>query len=263
MNPPLQSQSPLLETRNLRVQYLAPGQPPKVALHHLDLQVSRGRTLGVVGESGSGKSSLAKALVRLVRPTAGEILFAGTRIDKLSATAYQPYRKKIQLIFQDPWQSLHPRRPVFDLVSEGMHLHFPERDTREIRERVNALLTAVGIDPDSANRLPAAFSGGQRQRIGIARALAVEPDLLLCDEPVSALDVSVQAQILNLLRDLRERFSLTMVFIAHDLAVVEHMSDDILVLHRGTVVESGSASELYRSPRHSHTRALIAATPQW
>lgn len=231
------------------------------AVDGVSFEVRAGRTLGIVGESGCGKSTLARAIVRLIEPNAGTIRFDQHDITHLTPDQLRPLRRGFQMIFQDPNGSLDPRMRVADLIAEGLDLHHLTPTPAERAARVESLLQDVGLDPTHINRMPASFSGGQRQRIGIARALAVEPKLLVCDEPVSALDVSIQAQIVNLLQDLQQRRNLALLFIGHDLAVVEHISQRMLVLYLGQVLESGPASELCRTPAHPYTQALLSAAP--
>ncbi len=228
-----------------------------------DVAIRRGETLGLVGESGSGKSTLARCIVRLVRPEAGAIRFQGAELRRLSRHDWKPYRRRIQMIFQDPFASLNPRRRVGDIIAEGPLTHGAHPATAHARAR--ELLRLVQLDPRAADRYPHEFSGGQRQRIGIARALALEPELLIADEPVSALDVSVQAQILTLLEQLRGQLSLTMLFITHDLRVAAQVCDRIAVMQRGVIVEQGPTAQLFRSPAHAYTRLLLDSIPgrQW
>jgi oligopeptide transport system ATP-binding protein len=260
--------APLLEVEHLKVYFPILGgvfrhQVGEVkAVDDVSFQVRRGQTVGLVGESGSGKTTLGRAIIRLVEPTAGLIRYEGQEISRLRPRAFWPYRKKIQIIFQDPYNSLNPRLSVFDIVGEALEIHFPALTRAERREKVAALLRQVGLQPDHLDRYPHEFSGGQRQRIGIARALAVGSEFIVCDEPVSALDVSVQAQIVNLLQDLQEELGLTYLFIAHDLAVVEHISDYVLVMNRGKIVEAASAEAIYENPQDEYTRKLLAAVPK-
>ncbi|MCX6976522.1 MAG: ATP-binding cassette domain-containing protein, partial [Verrucomicrobia bacterium] len=212
---------------------------------------------------GSGKSTIGKTILKLVGATSGEILFEGKEILSLSEKEFRPLRREIQMIFQDPFGSLNPRHTVFQIVGEALEIHFPAMSRSDRRERVSELMKQVGLKVEMMERYPHEFSGGQRQRIGIARALAVKPRFIVCDEPVSALDVSVQAQIVNLLEDLQEELGLTYLFIAHDLAVVEHMSDEVLVMYRGKIVESASAEAIYESPQHEYTKRLLAAVPKF
>jgi peptide/nickel transport system ATP-binding protein len=256
--------APLLEVRDLEVRYTVggawQGRAVVRAVDGVSLALQRGETLGLVGESGCGKTSLAQALVLLRRPDAGRILLDGQDVTQLSGRALQQYRRTVQLVFQDPYSSLNPRLRVGTLLAE------PIRAARlatgdEVDRRVARLLELVGLPPDARSRYPHEFSGGQRQRIGLARALSVEPSVVIADEPVSALDVSIQAQILNLLIDLQATLGLTLLFIAHDLAVVRHVSDRIGVMYLGQLVELAGADELYRAPRHPYTISLLSAVP--
>ena len=231
------------------------------AVDNVSLSIVPGETLGLVGESGCGKSTLGRCLSRLYDITEGTLMFDGTDISRLSTSAMRPLRQKIQMVFQDPSASLNPRRRVRELIAEPLHIHLKLTEG-EITSRVDALLEQVGLLPDHANRYPHEFSGGQRQRIGIARAIALEPKLVILDEPVSALDVSVQAQIVNLLADLQERLNLTYVFIAHDLSVVRQVSTRIAVMYLGSIVELGNAEDIFSQPSHPYTQALISAVPQ-
>ncbi|MFH5923318.1 ABC transporter ATP-binding protein [Roseomonas xinghualingensis] len=229
------------------------------AVHDADLVLHRGETLGVVGESGSGKSTLARAVVRLVRPEEGEILFHGTDLRPLSREAWKPFRRQIQMVFQDPYASLNPRRSVGDAIAEGPITHGTPREAA--LERARELLRLVQLDPGAMDRYPHEFSGGQRQRIGLARALAMEPELLIADEPVSALDVSVQAQVLALLADIRKRLGLTMLFITHDLRVAAEICDRVAVMQKGAIVEQGPTAQVFNAPSHPYTRALLDSIP--
>ena len=230
------------------------------AVDGVSLAVRPGETLGVVGESGCGKSTLGRLLVRLHEPTSGSVLFDGADITTLSRRQLRPFRRQMQMIFQDPYASLNPRKRVVQLVGDPFRIH-GEGSSAEVRRRVQALLEVVGLSPDHINRYPHEFSGGQRQRIGVARALALSPKLIVADEPVSALDVSIQAQVVNLLDDLQDEFGLTYVFIAHDLGVIRHVSDRIMVMYLGVVVEIASADTLYAQPVHPYTEALLSAMP--
>ena len=230
------------------------------AVDGVSFSIEEGTTLGLVGESGSGKSTTGYCALQLLQPTAGSIRFEGTELTTMKSEALRKMRREMQIVFQDPYSSLNPRMTVGDIVSEPLEVHgIGTRKSR--RDSVRRLLDVVGFDPTFTNRYPHEFSGGQRQRIGIARALALNPKLIVCDEPVSALDVSIQAQILNLLRDLQRDFGLTYLFIAHDLAVVRAMSDTIAVMSQGKVVEVGPAEQVYTSPQNEYTKALLTAVP--
>jgi len=260
---------PLLEVKNLKTWFPVLGG---VLRRHVDdvkavddvsFIVEPGTTVGLVGESGSGKTTVGRTILKLTPATSGEIFFDGKNILPMSEGEFRPLRREIQMIFQDPFGSLNPRMTILNIVGEALEIHFPEMTRNDRGERVAELLRQVGLLPEMMSRYPHEFSGGQRQRIGIARALAVKPKFIVCDEPVSALDVSVQAQIVNLLQDLQEELGLTYLFIAHDLAVVEHISDHVLVMYRGKIVESASAEAIYEAPQHDYTRKLLAAVPQF
>nr|WP_042190544.1 ATP-binding cassette domain-containing protein [Kibdelosporangium sp. MJ126-NF4]CEL19419.1 Oligopeptide transport ATP-binding protein OppF (TC 3.A.1.5.1) [Kibdelosporangium sp. MJ126-NF4]CTQ94782.1 Oligopeptide transport ATP-binding protein OppF (TC 3.A.1.5.1) [Kibdelosporangium sp. MJ126-NF4] len=244
----------MIEVRDLHRAYRGRlGRPPVQALRGVSFDVTAGQRFGIVGESGSGKSTLVRLLAALDTPTSGTISFRGTRIDNLPERRLRFLRDELQIVFQDPMGSLDPRMRVRDIICEPL--------TRPDTERLSELLDAVGLPQDAASRYPHQFSGGQRQRISIARALAPNPKVLVADEPVSALDVSVRAQILNLLADLVERYDLTLVFVSHDLSVVRHVCDTVAVMRRGEIVELGDVEQVYQQPSHEYTRDLIAAAP--
>jgi len=257
---------PLLEVRGLKKYFpISAGVLQRTvgyvrAVDGVDLTIKQGETVGLVGESGCGKSTLGRTILRLYEPTAGQVFFKGVDLTGLSAGEMRGMRREMAMIFQDPFASLDPRQTVGDIIGEPLDIHGLARG-QERQDRIYELLRVVGMNPDFANRYPHEFSGGQRQRIGIARALAVDPSFIICDEPISALDVSIQAQIINLLERLQEQFDLTYLFIAHDLSVVKHISDRIAVMYLGKVVEVATARDLYRRPRHPYTGSLMSAIP--
>jgi oligopeptide/dipeptide ABC transporter ATP-binding protein len=258
---------PLLEVQNLKVHFpVAPGifASPRAWLKAVDdvsFHIEDGETVGLAGESGCGKTTLGRAIVGLVKPSAGAIYFKGRDISNAAGADRRQHRRKIQIIFQDPYASLNPRMTITDVAAEALDLGGENLSATASSARVRDLLASVGLDPNYGNRYPHEFSGGQRQRIGIARALAAEPELIICDEPVSALDVSVQAQIVNLLQDLQQKHGLAYLFIAHDLAVVKHISRRMMVMYLGKVVELANADRMVKHPRHPYTRSLLNAVP--
>src|SRR5580700_9036182 len=268
MTIPAADQGPLLELRGLRMHF--PVTEGIIARRHVgnvkavdgvDFTMSRGETLGLVGESGCGKTTMGRCILRLETPTAGEILYDGVDIARLGRRELVALRRRIQVIFQDPYSSLNPRMKVGSIIEEPMRVHGVEPDRTRRTARVHELLSLCGLNPNFADRYPHEMSGGQRQRVGIARALALEPEFIVCDEAVSALDVSIQAQIINLLEDLRDKFNLTYLFIAHDLSVVRHLCQRVAVMYLGRIVELASCDELFDNPLHPYTQALLAAVP--
>ncbi len=257
----------LLQTRNLKMHFPIKSGIFRRTVGHVkavdgvDLDVRRGETLGLVGESGCGKSTLARLVLRLLEPTEGEVFFEGENILGYDRKRMLAVRRNMQIIFQDPYASLNPRMSVGSIVSEPLRTHGVSGSASEQRKRVQELLEVVGLNPEHYNRYPHEFSGGQRQRIGVARAIALNPKLIICDEPVSALDVSIQAQVVNLLEDLQKEFDLTYVFIAHDLSVVKHICDRVAVMYLGNVVEIAGRDDLYSKPRHPYTNSLLSAIP--
>lgn len=264
----IEDEAPLLEVRDLKVTYKAQRGTFLKRVEYLhavkgvSFKVPRGITMGLVGESGSGKSTIGKAILRLAPMSSGSIHYEGQDISSLSNRDFMPYRKKIQTIFQDPYASMNPRLTVSSIVAEPLIVHAPEMSKSQRQERVADLLEKVSLPADAMNRYPHQFSGGQRQRICIARALSSSPEFIICDECVSALDVSVQAQIVNLLQDIQDELGITYLFIAHDLAVVEHICQEALVMELGEIVEQGPTDSLYESPQHPYTRRLLDAVPK-
>jgi peptide/nickel transport system ATP-binding protein len=251
--------TPLIEVRNLK-RYFGNSDKPVRAVDDVSFEIRAGETLGLVGESGSGKSTIGRTVLRLIERSAGQVLYRGDDLAALSGERMRKLRSKLQIIFQDPYASLNPKMRISAILDEALSTHGLAKGRR--KERIAELLELVGLRPEHASRFPHEFSGGQRQRIGIARALAVEPEFIVADEPLSALDVSIQAQVINLLADLRERLSLTMLFISHDLDVVEYLCDRVVVLYLGRVMEVSTTAELFARPLHPYTQALLAASPK-
>jgi oligopeptide transport system ATP-binding protein len=251
----------LIEVDNLSKHFHIGGGETLKAVNNLSFTIREGETLGVVGESGCGKSTAGRTILRLYEPTSGETRYQGINIYKLKGSKMKEMRRQMQMIFQDPYASLNPRFNILDIIAEPMDIHGLSGSSKERRKKVESLLEMVGLRAEHANRYPHEFSGGQRQRIGIARALAVNPKFIVCDEPISALDVSIQAQVVNLLQELQEQFGLTYLFIAHDLSMVKHISDRVAVMYLGKMVELAESEELYANPKHPYTQALLSAIP--
>jgi len=267
MNAPIAPAEELLRVRDLRKRFAIKGGifsrvvDQVHAVDGVSFDIGKGETLGLVGESGCGKSTTGRCILRLIEPSSGEVWFQGNDVTRMDGDALRSLRRDMQIIFQDPYASLNPRLKVGAIIGEALTIHKLAPTQKAMEDRVVQLLETVGLQPDHMHRFPHEFSGGQRQRIGIARALAVEPKLIVCDEPVSALDVSIQAQVINLLEDLQEEFGLTYLFIAHDLSVVEHISTRVAVMYLGRVVEIAPSRELYDNPLHPYTEALLSAVP--
>ncbi|MFB9134535.1 murein tripeptide/oligopeptide ABC transporter ATP binding protein OppF [Vibrio olivae] len=259
----------LLDVKDLKVHFSIASKsawpfskPSKLkAVDGVDIRLFEGETLGVVGESGCGKSTFARAIIGLVEATDGEVVWLGQDVTKMRDVQRRETRKDMQMIFQDPLASLNPRMTIGDIIAEPLKTFYPELSKTEVKDRVKEMMAKVGLLPNVINRYPHEFSGGQCQRIGIARALILNPKMIICDEPVSALDVSIQAQVVNLLKEIQQELGLSLVFIAHDLSVVKHISDRVLVMYLGNAVEMGEAEELFADPKHPYTRALMSAVP--
>ena len=250
----------LLEVKNLKKYFPVKNQFLK-AVDDVSFSIEKGETMGLVGESGCGKSTTARTIIRIYKPDGGEIIFDHNNIASITQKQLIPYRKRIQMIFQNPYSSLNERMTVQDIIGEPLDIHKTYTSTAEKKDIIHKLLKRVGLNQNHANRYPHEFSGGQRQRIGIARAIALNPEFIICDEPISALDVSIQAQIVNMLEDLQEEMGLTYLFIAHDLSMVRHISDKMAVMYLGRIVELAESEELYTNPLHPYTQALLAASP--
>jgi oligopeptide/dipeptide ABC transporter ATP-binding protein len=251
----------LLQVKDLKKHFSVGRRAMLKAVDGISLEINKGETFGLVGESGCGKSTAGRTLIRLYEPSGGQIVYGGKDISRATGDEAKTLKRKMQMIFQDPQASLNPRMVVSDIIAEGIDIHGLARNTRERLERVHELLDTVGLNKEHANRYPHEFSGGQRQRLGVARALAVEPEFIVADEPVSALDVSIQAQVINLMRRLQEERSLTYLFISHDLSVVKYISDRVGVMYLGQLVEMAYSDELYENPLHPYTRSLLSAVP--
>lgn len=268
MSEPVAADENLLRVENLKVYFpIKEGLLRRTTDHikavdQVSFSVPKGTTVGLVGESGSGKTTIGRSIIKLAPISGGNIYYKDQEIGSLSIKDFFPFRKKIQMIFQDPYNSLNPRMTIHQVLQEPLDIHFSNFSQKQKNVRIEELLNQVGLSSGMQHRYPHEFSGGQRQRIGIARALAVEPEFIICDEPVSALDVSVQAQIVNLLQDLQEELGLTYLFIAHDLAVVEHISDTVLVMNHGHIVEQANATDIYANPQNEYTKKLLAAIPE-
>ena len=257
-----QNKTPILQVRNLCKHFRISKKAVLKAVDGVSFDIYAGETVGLVGESGCGKSTAGKCLVRLYEPTSGEVIYKGKDITKLKGAEKKDFCKEVQMIFQNPYSSLNPRMTVKEIVGEGIKVHNPGITDAELEAKVLELLEKVGLNKDHMSRFSHEFSGGQRQRIGIARALAVDPKFIVCDEPISALDVSIQAQVLNMLRELQKEYGLTYLFVAHDLSVVKFISDRVIVMYLGTIVEYADAEELYANPMHPYTKVLLSSIPE-
>ncbi len=251
----------LVELKNLNKHFKVGKNKVLKAVEDVNLNIYKGETLGLVGESGCGKTTCGRTVINLYKPTSGQVIYDGIDTKTLKGKEIRAFRKKVQMIFQDPYASLDPKMTIGDIIAEGIRVHFKGLSEKQIQERVTELLKTVGLNAEHSARFPRELSGGQRQRIGIARALAIEPDFIVCDEPISALDVSIQAQVVNLLIDLQKKKGLTYLFISHDLSMIKHISDRIGVMYLGSLVEISPSGSLYKKPLHPYTRALISAIP--
>lgn len=251
----------LIVTRDLKKYFQVGGGQILKAVDGFSIEIKKGETLGLVGESGCGKTTVGRTLIRLYEATGGDVIFDGMNVHKLDKKGLKKFTRRAQMIYQDPYASLNPRMTVGDIIAEGLDVHGLYKDKKERFEKVYKILEIVGLNKEHANRFPHEFSGGQRQRIGVARALVLEPDFIVCDEPISALDVSIQAQVVNLLQELQEKMGLTYLFIAHDLSMVKHISDRIAVMYLGSVMELTTSKDLYEEPLHPYTQALLSAIP--